>query len=259
MNHSWMSAIIRRLNSVEKMHVFWPWSSLRMSACTVPRTLDSTRARIAAASSSAGLAAVVRAERLQALVDGGVEEEGQDGRGRPVDRHRHRRGRRGQVEPGVEGLHVVQRRDRHPRGADLAVDVGALARVAPVQGDGVERGGQPGGRGVRGEQLEAAVGAERVAFPGEHPGRVLALPLEGEHPGGEREVTRQVLLPQEPQQFAVVGVPRQRHPRDHGCRTASRGSAGCAARGRVSARPAHRPSTTPPRPASARGARRWSR
>ena len=39
MNHSWMSAIIRRLNSVEKMQVFWPWSSLRMSACTVPRTV----------------------------------------------------------------------------------------------------------------------------------------------------------------------------------------------------------------------------
>ena len=54
MNHSWMSAIIRRENSVEKMQVFWPWSSLRMSACTVPRTLDSTRARIAAASASAG-------------------------------------------------------------------------------------------------------------------------------------------------------------------------------------------------------------
>ncbi len=37
-----MSAIIPRANSVEKMQVFWPWSSLRMSACTVPRTLAST-------------------------------------------------------------------------------------------------------------------------------------------------------------------------------------------------------------------------
>ena len=41
MNHSWMSAIIRSENSVEKMQVFWPWSSLRMSACTVPRTFAS--------------------------------------------------------------------------------------------------------------------------------------------------------------------------------------------------------------------------
>jgi hypothetical protein len=54
MNHSWMSAIIRRLNSVEKMQVFCPWSSLRMSAWTVPRTLASTRSRISAASASVG-------------------------------------------------------------------------------------------------------------------------------------------------------------------------------------------------------------
>ena len=44
MNHSWMSAIIRRQNSVENSAVFWPWSSLRMSACTVPRTLASAYA-----------------------------------------------------------------------------------------------------------------------------------------------------------------------------------------------------------------------
>ena len=37
-----MSAIIRKLNSVEKMQVFCPWSSLSMSACTVPRTRRST-------------------------------------------------------------------------------------------------------------------------------------------------------------------------------------------------------------------------
>ena len=29
---------------MEKMQVFWPWSSLRMSACTVPRTWRSTSA-----------------------------------------------------------------------------------------------------------------------------------------------------------------------------------------------------------------------
>ena len=33
-----MSAIIRSEKSVEKMQVFWPWSSFRMSAWTVPRT-----------------------------------------------------------------------------------------------------------------------------------------------------------------------------------------------------------------------------
>jgi hypothetical protein len=43
-----------RLNSVEKMQVFWPWSSFRMSACTVPRTLASTHSRILAASVAVG-------------------------------------------------------------------------------------------------------------------------------------------------------------------------------------------------------------
>ncbi len=49
-----MSPITFSENSVEKMQVFWPWSSFRMSACTVPRTFSSTHARIFAASSSVG-------------------------------------------------------------------------------------------------------------------------------------------------------------------------------------------------------------
>jgi hypothetical protein len=49
-----MSPITLRLNSVEKMQVFCPWSSFRMSACTVPRTFSSTHSRILAASSSVG-------------------------------------------------------------------------------------------------------------------------------------------------------------------------------------------------------------
>src|SRR5205085_3803844 len=99
MKYSCMSPIILRENSVEKMQVFWPWSSLRMSACTVPRTVASTLARTAAASSGLGSRPLGRTELIHALVDGGVQEEGQDsGRG-PVDRHRHRGGGRGQVEP----------------------------------------------------------------------------------------------------------------------------------------------------------------
>ncbi len=39
---------------MEKMHVFWPWSSFRMSACTVPRTVRSTSAETWAASASVG-------------------------------------------------------------------------------------------------------------------------------------------------------------------------------------------------------------
>ncbi len=41
MKYSWMSPITLSENSVEKMQVFWPWSSFRMSACTVPRTAAS--------------------------------------------------------------------------------------------------------------------------------------------------------------------------------------------------------------------------
>ncbi len=54
MNHSCTSAMQRSANSVLKMQVFWPWSSLRMSACTVPRTLASTQERISAVSSGVG-------------------------------------------------------------------------------------------------------------------------------------------------------------------------------------------------------------
>jgi hypothetical protein len=54
MKYSWMSPIIFRAKSIEKMQVFWPWSSLRISAWTVPRTLASTVARIAAVSSALG-------------------------------------------------------------------------------------------------------------------------------------------------------------------------------------------------------------
>ena len=46
MKYSWMSPITLSENSVEKMQVFCPWSSFRMSACTVPRTVSSVHSRI---------------------------------------------------------------------------------------------------------------------------------------------------------------------------------------------------------------------
>ncbi len=49
-----MSPITFSENSVEKMQVFCPWSSFRMSACTVPRTFCLTQAAIFCASSSVG-------------------------------------------------------------------------------------------------------------------------------------------------------------------------------------------------------------
>ncbi len=49
-----MSPIILSANSVEKMQVFWPWSSFKMSACTVPRTVDKVQALIFWCSSAVG-------------------------------------------------------------------------------------------------------------------------------------------------------------------------------------------------------------
>src|SRR5665647_3900701 len=49
-----MSPITFSENSVEKMQVFCPWSSFRMSACTVPRTVASVQALILSRSSSVG-------------------------------------------------------------------------------------------------------------------------------------------------------------------------------------------------------------
>src|SRR5215217_3897161 len=44
MKYCCMSPIMRSANSVEKMQVFCAWSSLRMSACTVPHRLQRGRA-----------------------------------------------------------------------------------------------------------------------------------------------------------------------------------------------------------------------
>ena len=75
---------------------------------------------------------------------------------------------------------------RHAGVADLAVDVGPQIGLEAVQRHRVERGGQPLGRHVLGQQMKALVGAERVAFAGEHARRILVLALEREHATGDR-------------------------------------------------------------------------
>jgi hypothetical protein len=158
--------------------------------------------------------ALALAERVQLLVDDGVEEEREHGRGGAVDRHRHRRRRRHKVEAVVERHHVVQRRHRYARRAHLAVDVGARVGVAAVERHGVERRRQARRRVVGRQQLEAPVGAERVALAGEHAGRVLVVALEREDAGGEREPAGKVLAAQEAEQLAVAGVAGHGHPGD---------------------------------------------
>ena len=204
-----------------------------------------------------GLAVVLGAEHLDLLVDRGVEEEREDRRRRAVDRHRHRGRRRDEVEAVVERLHVVERRDRDAGGADLAVDVGAQVGVAAVERHRVERGRQPGGVAVGRQQLEAAVGAERVALAGEHPGGVLAVALEREDAGGEREVPGQVLARASSGTRSPWSVCRGRLTRaDLGAGERLAGQRGVVCRSRGCARRArHRSRSRRPR-ASPRSARR---
>jgi hypothetical protein len=106
-----MSPITFRLNSVEKMQVFWPWSSFRMSACTVPRTLASTHSRILAASVSVGsrpLSALNLASCWSMAVFMNIARMVGAGPLMVIDTEVV-----AQVEAVVQHLHVVQRGDRH--------------------------------------------------------------------------------------------------------------------------------------------------
>lgn len=143
---------------------------------------------------------------LHLLVDGGVHEHRQDDRRRAVDGHRHRRGRRAQVEAGVQLLHVVERGDVHAGVADLAVDVRARRRILAVQRDAVEGGGQARGRLADAEVMEAAVGALGRAFAGEHADGIFAGAAVRIHAAGVRVAAGQVFFLQEHQQLAPALV-----------------------------------------------------
>ncbi len=71
----------RRAKSVEKMQVFCAWSSLRMSAWTVPRTVESVSRRTARGLLGVGLSAALPLEAFHLPIDRGIEEHRQD-RGR---------------------------------------------------------------------------------------------------------------------------------------------------------------------------------
>ena len=215
----------RRANSVEKMQVFWPWSSLSTSACTVPRTVDSASARTDAASASVGRrpwSASKRSICWSITVFRNMASTVGAGPLMVIDTEVHRVA---EIEPRVEDLHVLERADRHAGVADLAVDVGPLGRVEAVERDRVEGGRQASRRHVGRQQVEPSVGAEGVALAGEHARRVLALPLEREHAGGEREPPRKVLRAQERDQVTVIGEGRDGHPGHEGAR--QRGTGHC--------------------------------
>jgi hypothetical protein len=72
MKYSWMSPIIFKAKSTEKMQVFWPWSSLRISAWTVPRTQERTVFLIFRGFGGIRGPAVIGLKLVDALVNGGV-------------------------------------------------------------------------------------------------------------------------------------------------------------------------------------------
>ena len=126
------------------------------------------------------LAALVRTERSQLLIDRRIQEHRENRRCGAVDRHRDGRCRRAQVEAGEEIVHVVDRGDRDAGGAHLAEDVRLRGRVAAIEGDGVEGGRQAGGRLALAQQVEPPVRALGIALAREHASRRLPRALERE-------------------------------------------------------------------------------
>ena len=148
------------------------------------------------------------------LVDRRGEVHREDRRRGAIDGHRHRGRRVAQVESGEELAHVVERRDAHPGRADLAVDVGPGGGVSAVEGDRVEGDRQPRrGLPVR-QEVEASIGAGRVAFSREHARGRLGVAFEREDPGREREAAREVLLAQVAHQVRVRRRARDADARD---------------------------------------------
>src|SRR5260221_1556699 len=70
--------------------------------------------------------------------------------------------------------------------------------------------------------MEAAVGAERIAFAREHARRILVLALEGEHAGGERKETGEGLSHPPFQNLAVILESGERDFRQPGSRKGNR-------------------------------------
>ena len=101
---------------------------------------------------------------------------------------------------------------------------GRSAGSAAVERDGVERGRQAGGRLTVGEVVEAPVRPRRPTLAGEHAGRVLVVALGGEHASREREATRKVLGPEEPQELAGFGRRAATRCAGSHCPTTTRGS-----------------------------------
>ena len=243
------------------MQVFWPWSSLRMSACTVPRTVASTRARMPAASSAVGGRPCSAAKASSCWSMAVLRNIGQDRRGRPVDRHRHRRGRARSGRTRRTGPSCPPAWRSTPRRC-------RPCRRCPGARPGHGRTGSPSRTrwtaGSPGCPSDSSLNRRLVRNGSPSPANIRAgsspSRLNGNTPAVNGKWPGQVLLAQEAQQLAVVGEARQRHPRDRASRTAIPGSARCAAPGRRTRTTCSGPrvgrSTSVARPARPRSAAR---
>ena len=152
------------------------------------------------------------------LVDGSVEEEGENDGRWPVDGHRDRGVGVAQIKAGVEPLGVVGRGDGNTGIADLAPNVRAASRVPSVERDRVKGRGKTNVVLALAQVVEAAVGALGLAFTCKHAGRQFVGSLEREHTGRVGEVSRSILFRDEFVQLPVVLGLGQGDTRDVGVR-----------------------------------------
>ena len=111
-----------------------------------------------------GVSPVVSHKGVDLLIDGCVQEHGQNDGCWPVDGHRYRCGGRAQIESRIQHTHVIQGGDRYAAFTDLAVDVWTFVWIFTVQSDAVERCGQPVNRFALAQKMEPRIGLGGAAL-----------------------------------------------------------------------------------------------
>ena len=174
---------------------------------------------------------------------------------RPVDRHRHRRRRVAQVEPAVEHLHVVEGGDRHARRCRPCRRCRAAgrgrSRTSVTESKAVDSrvAGWPSDRRWKRRLVRKASPSPANMRAGRSPSR-----LNGNTPAVNGNWPGRFSSAEEPQQVAVVVVAGERDAGDVGARQRLLGEAGATLLIADLRRPARRPSTPRPWPASGRAA-----
>ena len=160
-----------------------------------------TNCRIRSRFGRIGVAAVFLFKFIQLLVDGGIEEEGQEDRRRPVDRHGDAGIGGAEIKALVELFHILQGADADAAFADFPKDVRLFGRVFAIQGEGIEGGAQALGVIILGQVMKPGIGLLRRAFPGELPLGVFPFPAKLKDAGGIGEIAGQMLFPEPFQGF----------------------------------------------------------